>query len=93
MGEGRSFKDRQQEGILYLYCGKDLDKGSMVMHHQNQHIVAKGRLEFEGDKTYGVGEMQRTYNMEFSTRAGPRPCPVKGCSGQVSPRTAMRVHF
>ena len=31
--------------------------------------------------------------MEFPTMAGPRPCPVKGCSGRASTRTAMSVHF
>ena len=31
--------------------------------------------------------------MVFPTRAGPRLCPVKGCSGQALTQTAMRVHF
>ena len=31
--------------------------------------------------------------MEFPTRAGPKPCPVEGCSGWALTRTAMRVHF
>ena len=31
--------------------------------------------------------------MSFPQRAGPRTCPVEGCSERASMRTAMRVHF
>ena len=31
--------------------------------------------------------------MAFPAMAGPRPCPVKGCSGRASTRTAMKVQF
>ena len=31
--------------------------------------------------------------MEFPAKAGTRPCPVKGCSGQALMRMAMRVQF
>ena len=41
----------------------------------------------------GGGEDPRTYRMEFPTKAGPRSCPVEGCSGQAATRMAMQVHF
>ena len=91
--EGRSFKDRQQEWVSYPECGKELAKGSLVMHQQTQHGVAKGRLGSEGDKGDGGSDDPRTYRVEFRMRARPRPCPVKGCSGRASTRAAMRVHF
>ena len=40
--EGRIFKERQQEQVLCPECGKELAKGSLVVHHQNQNGVAKG---------------------------------------------------
>ena len=29
----------------------------------------------------------------FPEKAGPRPCPVEGCSGQEVTRKATRIHF
>ena len=31
--------------------------------------------------------------MTFLTKGGPRRCPVEGCPGSLTTRTAMRVHF
>ena len=83
-GEGRRFKDKKRERVLCPECGKELAKGSLVTHRQTQHIVVKGRLGSDGDKADRGGNDPRTYNMEFTTRAGPRPCPSKGCSVQAS---------
>ena len=91
-GEGRSFKERQQEWVLCTECGEDLDRGSLVTHRQIQHGVAKGGLGSEGDKA-DEGNNPRTYRLAFPARAGPRPCLVEGCSDWASTRTAMRVHF
>ena len=90
-----SFKEQQRERVPCPECGKDLAKGSLVNHRQTQHGVAKGGLGSEGgstDKVNGVDE-PRTYRMAFTEWVEPRPCPVKGCSGQASTRTAMKVHF
>ena len=35
----------------------------------------------------------RKYKMSFPTQGGPQRCPVEGCPGALSTRTAMRVHF
>ena len=35
----------------------------------------------------------RTYKMSFPTKGGSRRCPVEGCPGTLTTRTAMRVHF
>ena len=43
-GEGRTFKDRQRERVLCLECRKEIAKGSLVAHRQNQHNVVKGGL-------------------------------------------------
>ena len=45
-----------------------------------------------GDKEV-KGNEPRTFRMAFSAKAGPRPCPVKGCSGRAATWTAMQVHF
>ena len=44
-GEEGRFRERQRERVLFLECGKELAKESLVTHRQNQHGVAKGRLE------------------------------------------------
>ena len=93
MGEGRSFKERQRERVLCPECGKELAKGSLVTHRQTQHGVAKGRLGSEGDEADGGGDDPRTYKMAFPVRVGPRPFPVKGCSGRASTWMMMRVQF
>ena len=59
--------------VSYPECRKELEKGSLVMHRQTQHGMAKGGLGSEGDKTYGGGDEPSTYMMAFPTRAGPRP--------------------
>ena len=64
-----------------------------MTHRQTQHSVDKGRLGSEVDEADGGSDDPRTYNMDFLTRAGPRPCPVEGCSGRALTRTAMKVHF
>ena len=63
-----------------------------MTHIQTQYDVDKEGLGSEVDKAYRGGN-PRTYILEFTARVGPRPCPVEGCSGRVSRRTAMRVHF
>ena len=91
-GEGPSFKEQQQERLLFPECGKDMTKGSLVTHLQTQNGVAKGGLVPEGKKADG-GNNTRTYGMVFPAKAGPRPFPVKGCSGQASTRNSIRVHL
>ena len=91
--EGRSFKEQQQEQVSCLECGKELAKGSLVTCRQTQHGGDTGMLGSEVDKVDRGGDKPRTHRMAFPTRAGPRPCPVEGCSGQVSTRTAMKLHF
>ena len=57
--------------------------------------MAKGGLVSEGGGSDrdDRGNNPRTYRMEFTARAGSRPCPVERCSGQASTRTEMRVQF
>ena len=91
-GEGRGFKERQQERVICPECGKELAKGSLVAHRQTQHGMEKRGLGQEGDEEAG-GDEPRTYRMVFPTKAGTRTCPVEGCSGWASTRAEMRVHF
>ena len=86
-GEGCIFKEQQRERVLCPECRKDMDKGSLMIHRQTQHDVANWRWGSEEDKAYRGGDDPRTYKMAFPTRVGPRPCPVKGCSGLASSRT------
>ena len=68
--------------MLFPKCGKQLEKGSLVAHHQAQHSVAKGGLGEVGHEEAG-GNDPRTYMVAFTAKVGPRPFPVKGCSGQA----------
>ena len=63
-----------------------------MTHRQTHHGLAKGGLGSEGGRADG-GNYPSTYRMMFPTREGPRPFPVKGCSGRASTRTAMRVNL
>ena len=85
-GEGRSFKEQQQERVSCPECGKELPKGSLVTHRQKHHGMDKGGLGLEGYEADG-GDGTRTYRMVFPVRAGPRTCPVEGFSGRTLMRT------
>ena len=54
-----------------MECGKDLEKGSLVKHRQNQHRVENGGSGKEGNKEGGE-DKPRTFRMLFTTTAGPR---------------------
>ena len=64
-----------------------------MTNRQTHHGVAKGMLGSEVYEAEGGGDDQRTYKMAFPTRAGPRPCPVEGCSFRAFTQTATRMHF
>ena len=70
-------------------------KGSLVRHSQTQYVVDKVGLGSEGGGEYrdDRGDEPRTYRMVFPAWEGPIICPAEGCSGWVSTRTAIRVHF
>ena len=64
-----------------------------MTHHQTQNGLAKVRLGSYGDKADMGGNKLRTKKMALTTRERHRPCPVKGCSGGASKRTAVSMHF
>ena len=53
---GRSFKERHQDRLICPEYGKEMAKGSLVMHRQTQHGVAKGGSGLAGDKADGGDE-------------------------------------
>ena len=87
----RIYKDRQRVQVNFPECGKDLRR-SLAAHCQTQHHVAKGGPGQEGNGDGGVND-PRTNRMAFLAKAGPKPCPVGGCSGRVVTQTAMWMHF
>ena len=64
----------------------------MATQLQNQHGVAKGFPVQDGEGEIGENDPS-TYRMVLPKKAGPRHCPVEGCSGWVETRTAMRLHL
>ena len=88
IGEGRSYNYRKIERVHCPKCRKDLVRGSLAANRQTQNGVAKWGLGQKGDRE-GGGKNPMTLRMEFPTKAGPRPFPVEGCSGQAATRTDM----
>ena len=43
----------------------------------------RGKMVFEAGGQQGGGDEPRTFWMEILTKAGPRPFPAEGCSGQL----------
>ena len=39
---GRSYKERQQDRVSYIECGKDLVRGLLAAHCQNKNGMTKG---------------------------------------------------
>ena len=91
-GVGRRYKEKQQKRVNCPECGKDLGRGSMDVHRQTQHSVARGGAVKEVERD-GGGNKPREYNMVFLTKEVKSPCPVEGCSGRAEMRTAMQMHF
>ena len=87
-----SIKERHRERVLRPERGKESAKGSLVTHRQTQKGVAKGGLGSEGDEEDG-GDKPITYRLEFPAKAGPRTCPVEGCSVRALTHMAMMVHL
>ena len=67
-------------------------RGSLDEYCQDQHGIAKVVSVQEGYRV-GRGNKPKAYRMEIPKKAGPRHCPVEGCSGQAAMRTSMRMHF
>ena len=78
--------------MIYLECGKELAKGSLVAHRQNHHGVTKGGSGQEGNKEVG-GNEPINFRVAFPAKARLRPCPVKGCSGRAVTCTVMWQYF
>ena len=94
MIEGRSYHERQGERVQCPGCGKDLVKGSLSIHHQTQHGVARGGAGKKDDDGDGNGgDKTRTFRMKSPKKAGPKPCPFEGCSNRAETRTSMWVHL
>ena len=47
-GAGRSYMERQREWVSCHECGKELERGSLDVQCQTQHIVTKGIMGQEG---------------------------------------------
>ena len=77
-GKEEEFKDRQPERVLCPEFGKELEKGSLVTHHQTQNGVAKGGLGSAGDKEDRGSNEPSIYRMEFPTRGSLGPAQSKG---------------
>ena len=71
-GEGRSFKERQRERVLFPERGKEVEKGSLVAHRQTKYKVAKGGLGKVGNNE-GGGSDPSTYRMVSPEKSVPRP--------------------
>ena len=63
----------------------------MAVHLHTKHGKAKGG-RWNWETTPPIGDT-RTYSMILPTVRVPKNYPIKGCTGRVETRTAMRVHF
>ena len=72
-------------------CGKMLAEGSLSSNLMTQH--GRAAVIRQQWSTPAAGTRPQTYRMSFPAKGGPRKCPVAGCPGRLSTRTAMRVHF
>ena len=93
-GEGKNYQERQRGWVQCTECGKDLARGLLAIHFQTQNGVERGGAGQRDHEGYGNGgDNTRTFRMMFQEKAGPRPCPVEGCSVWAATRTSMRLHF
>ena len=64
MGEGWSYQDMQQKRFQCTDFRKEIAKGSLAIHRQNQHGVERGGEGLKDDEGYG-GDEPRTFRMTF----------------------------
>ena len=70
-------------------CGEEMVRGLL---ESQQHMKHKNVLIWSRHwATTPPGRDPRTYNMAFPTAGDPRNCPVKGCRGRETKRTATRA--
>ena len=65
--------------------------GSLDGHRMTHHGRAEESIWCW--KTLAMGEELQTYCMDFTAKGGTQSCPLEGCPGRPTARTAMRVHF
>ena len=78
----RIYEERQRERVNCPECGNYLTRGSLDVHLQIKHSVAKGGPVQEGNRDVR-GNKPRKNRMAFPDKSVPRPCPFKGYSGQA----------
>ena len=90
-GEGKSYREQKRDRVECEECGEHLEVGSLSSHLMTQHGRAAGRRRQWS--TPAEGRVPQEYRISFPAKGGPRTCPVEGCLGKLTTRTAMRVHF
>ena len=74
-GEGGLYAERQREQVECVECGELLAVGSMSSRLMPQYGKAAGRRCLWNPQ---MESKAKTYKMSFSTKGGPRRCPVEG---------------
>ena len=88
----RIYEERQWERMNCPECGKYFTRGSLAVHRQINHSVAKGGPVQEGNRD-GRGNKPMKNRMAFLDKSVKRPCPVEGYSGQAETQKATQMHF
>ena len=65
---------------------------SLAEHRQTYKGMEIGGADQKDDEG-GGGNTPRAFQVRLLTKAGLRPYPVEGCSGQAATWTAMQVHL
>ena len=93
MDDGRgSFLLVEAAGSGTVYGVRGVDDDRVVGSPSTDTAWEGNRWETALINIVPVGD-PRTYMMAFPTTGGLRNCPVKGCPGWASMRTAVQVHF
>ena len=87
MGEGQTYRYRLRQRVYCPDCEADLVAGSLASHRQAQHGVDQWGLK-EPHPPHPMDEV-RNYRISFSRAARNIACPVGGCTGRATIRSAL----
>ena len=90
-GEGPTYRGIQKGRVHCREWGEEMVAGSLESNMMTQHgQVAEAWRSWRNPAT---GDGPWKFLMDFPSKGGPRSCPVEGCPGRASTRTAMWVQF
>ena len=89
-GEGKTYRQRQQQRVNRPECGKNYAKSSLKHHRRCQH---GGEPEINWNHPLLADQPAGHHVISFPRQLHTKDCPVPGCPASLCTKQGMRSHF